>query len=139
MNERIEKALYKRGLVNRDVRVLVRNQLYVAGVSAAGAILAGWLVPGVWHFAAGALLMTWNFTSLVKFVQQVLFLESHKGVVLGLLRFMGRLLLSGAVIFALLAYAHASVGALVAGLSTVVANLALWGGRQVIEHKAKEA
>ncbi|MBG0778254.1 MAG: ATP synthase subunit I [Desulfovibrionaceae bacterium] len=138
LNHRLEKGLYKRGFTSSEVRRLVMAQLYVCAVSVLFALGAGWAFAWPWHFAAGALLSTFNFYHLARFVQRIVYV-TDRPVAKGLVRYYGRLAVTGAVLYFLIAWAHVSVAALVAGLSTVVAILLVWGLTRIKGQKVKEA
>ena len=136
----IEKALYKRGFTAAPVRKLMRNQIFVVLGCALTLLLVPW--TGWWpvDFALGALLVTYNLYSLSRFVQQMVLTTYTRGLLFSLLvRVYGRLLLTGLALFALIRYGQACVPALVAGLSTVVATIVVWGLAQHFEQNVKEA
>ncbi|MDY7000249.1 MAG: ATP synthase subunit I [Thermodesulfobacteriota bacterium] len=140
IHQRIETILYKRGFKAPEIRQLVRNQLYILVASSVAAAGLGWFLPAVLYFAMGVLLITFNFYSLAKFVQQLVFFKSTgKAIVELLLRFYGRLFLTGLILFVLIAWVGVSAAALLAGLSTVVVTIFLWGGSRFIGQKVKEA
>lgn len=138
INETVEAYLYRKGFVLKDVRILVRNQIYLAAISVVVAVSLGWMMPWLVDFAAGAVLITLNFSSLSQFVQHLV--HKREGAVARLLfRFYGRLLLTGFALFALIVWGNAVVAALLAGLSTAVVTILAWGAAQVIGKNAKEA
>ncbi|MFK4764040.1 ATP synthase subunit I [Desulfobaculum sp. SPO524] len=138
IHENVEARLYRMGYTLRDVRILVRNQLYLATGSVVIAACLGWMYPWLFDFAAGAVLITLNFSSLTQFVQHLV--HKRDGAVARLLfRFYGRLFLTGLALFALIVWGNAVVAALLAGLSTVVVTILIWGAAQVIGKNAKEA
>jgi hypothetical protein len=140
IHHKTEAGLFRRGFKVPEVRKIVRNQIYLLGVTLIVAAAFGWIEPIFFHFAAGVILITYNFYSLAKFVQQIVFFSSSRRAVVELLiRFYGRLLLTGAVLFALIVWAGVSVPALLAGLSTVIMTILFWGASQMLGHKAKEA
>ena len=135
---KMESWLYKRGFEIPEVRQLISMQLALASVS----ILVVSIVTGFgsWAtaFTVAALLVTVNFYHLAKFVQKIVYVR--KGAVLAtLIRFYGRLILTGVVLYALIAWVHADVFALLAGVSTVVASSLLWGATRIFGHNVKEA
>ncbi len=138
VHRRLEAALYRRGFESPTVRTLLINQVYI-GVAV---FLVSLLVTGAgrWavDFACGALLITVNFYLLARTVQRLIFMRKG-AVIFLLLGFYFKLFLFGLALYLLIVYAHASVTALLAGLSTVVANIFLWGATQVLGHKVKEA
>jgi hypothetical protein len=140
INQKTEAGLFRRGFKLREVRVVVRNQLYLTALSLVGAAILGWVEPRVAHFAAGVALITFNFYYLAKFVQRLVHYKSSGTAVVELLvHFYGRLLLTGGAIFALIVWAGVWPPALLAGLSTVLLTIIVWGLTRLIEHKAKEA
>lgn len=137
ITQNIEAWLYRLGFTQIQVRQLVRNQILIAaGWSLA--LMAGTLMSTfAWSFAAGAFLITLNFMALARVAQSLVFYR--KGAIFSLLViFYGKLILAGLVLFALIAWAEASIPGLLFGLSTAVVNAIVWGARTVM-HKPKEA
>jgi hypothetical protein len=131
--QKLDALLYRRGFVLGDARTLMRNQmLLVAGGSALAMVATGFSNWGL-SFTAGALIITMNFWWLAKAAQELVRVKQGAVFTL-LLLFYGRLLLTAAAIALLVAWLDASAYGLLAGLSTVVANAALWGVLQ-IRHK----
>lgn len=132
--------MFRRGFKIPEVRRIVRNQLYILCVSLIVAAALGWVAPVFFHFAAGVLLITFNFYTLAKCIQQIVYFTSSRRAIFELLvRFYGKLLLTGAALFALIVWGGVSVPALLAGLSTVIMTILFWGASQMLGHKAKEA
>lgn len=131
--QKIDAMLYRRGFVVTDARRLMRNQmLLAAGGSAVTCLATGFSSWGL-SFAAGTLIISINFWWLSKAAQELV--RVKQGAMFTLLTlFYGRLVLTAAAIAGLVAWAGASVYGLLAGLSTVVLNAALWGVLQ-IRHK----
>jgi small-conductance mechanosensitive channel len=138
LNEKVEAGLYRRGYTHPDVRQLVRNQFYLMVASLLlGGLLAP-VLPAALHFAAGTVLISFNFFSLARFAQGLTRVK-HGAVVALLARFYGRLILTGAVLFVLIVWANAPIVALLAGISTVVVNAVYWGITRHNGQNAKEA
>ncbi|MGE4299720.1 MAG: ATP synthase subunit I [Desulfovibrionaceae bacterium] len=134
----MEGALYRRGFTVPGVRRLVTNQLHLCLASCIVAAAACWFARATLDFAMGAVIVTANFYGMAKFVHEAVYMK--KGAVLSLLLlFYGRLLLTGIVLYVLIVWVKVSVAALVAGLSTALVTILIWGGRRVVGHKAKEA
>ena len=101
------------------------------------AAVAFWFAPWALALAAGTVLITFNFWSLAKFGQHLAYMR--KGAVVSLLiRFYGRLILSGLALYGLIVFGECSIYALLAGLSTVVVNAIFWGVAG-LRQKVKEA
>lgn len=134
---KIETWLYRLGFTQVQVRRLVRNQILLAGGWSL-ALLAGTALSSfAWSFAAGALVITLSFMALARVAQALVFYR--KGAVFSLLViFYGKLILAGLALFALIAWAEASIPGLLLGLSTAVVNAIVWGA-QAVMHKPKEA
>ncbi|WP_035252113.1 ATP synthase subunit I [Desulfocurvus vexinensis] len=121
----IERQLLRRGFSHRETRMLVRDQLALTGALCALALVLGWRWPWLLDAAAGALLASFNFYLLAGFLQRVL--VNRDGAVANLLlRFYGRLILTAAVMVGLIAWAGASIPALLLGLSTGIATVLIW-------------
>lgn len=132
----IEQYLYNHGFRASGVREITRNQLYVTG---AFVILSLLLLPFTFlplHAAFGAVIITFNFIALAKFAQHIVSFQYDRRLLFKMLfRFYGRLLLTGIVLFILLAWMKVSVVALLIGLSTVPAVIVVWGGTRIVEQK----
>jgi predicted membrane channel-forming protein YqfA (hemolysin III family) len=90
-------------------------------------------------FFAGAAIITLNFYALARVAPGLA--QLAKGAVAPLLfQFYGRLILTGVLLYLLIAWLHVSVIALLAGLSTVIVNALLWATLfYIIGRKGKEA
>lgn len=137
INDRIEAFLAHRGFYLHDVRILVRNQLYLVALSFVVSLVLG-LSPWALAFFAGTALSTMNFWLLAKGLQGVV-LRSRGAVAVTLARFYGRMILTGLALFGLIIWGGFSVAALLAGLTTVVINILFWGMFQFHRQKGKEA
>ena len=128
--QRIDAMLYRRGVAVVDARRLMRNQiLLAAGGSALVCLGTGFANWGL-SFAAGAFVISINFWWLSKAAQELV--QVKQGATFTLLTlFYGRLALTAVAIAGLVAWAGASVYGLLAGLSTVLLNAALWGVLQI--------
>jgi hypothetical protein len=131
--QRVDAMLFRRGFALTEARRLVRNQiLLAAGCTAVACLVTGFANWGL-SFGAGALIISFNFWWLSKAAQELV--QVRQGAMFTLLTlFYGRLALTAVAIVGLIAWAGASVYGLLAGLSTVLANAALWGVLQ-IRHK----
>lgn len=131
--QRIDAMLYRRGFAVTEARRLMRNQMLLsAGLSALMCLVTGFANFGL-SFAAGAAVISLNFWWLAKAAQELV--QVKQGAMFTLLTlFYGRLALTAVAIAGLVAWAGASVYGLLAGLSTVLLNAALWGFLQ-IRHK----
>lgn len=138
IRHKIETALYGRGFTGTEVRTLVGLQILVGLGSAALAVVASGFGNWGLSYGAGAVLITVNFYQLARFVQQAV-QERQAAVVSLLLRFYGRLIVTGVVLYGLIAWAGANVAALLAGLSTVVATALYFGVRRFMGKNVKEA
>ena len=139
LNRSVETFLFRHGFQKREVRELMRNQLYLAVLSS----LALALVTGfsTWSagFFAGAALVTINFWALARVAPELV--RMAKGAVLPLLvQFYGRLALTGVFLFVLIVWVKVSVSALLLGLATVMVNALSWGLlKSRVGQKVKEA
>ncbi|MFW5734933.1 MAG: ATP synthase subunit I [Oceanidesulfovibrio sp.] len=136
----VESRLYQRGFTQPAVRRLISWQILLTmAVLPAGALFF-WV--GLWPlaFAAGSLLATFNFYFLAKSLQQIVYVKYDRQLLVSMLfRFYGRLGITAVALFLLIVWCRVPVVALVAGLSTVVATIVVWGGARLFEQNAKEA
>ena len=138
INRKLETWLYAKGFVKREVRQMVRNQLYFTAISVV-AVSVGTLFS-LWSlgFAAGAVLITLNFLAMARVAPQLMHLA--KGAVAPLLfQFYGRLLLTGLCLFVLIAWLKVPVTSLLAGVTVLVINVTAWGVYYAKGQKVKEA
>ena len=131
LNQRIELFLYKRGFEATQVREMMRNQVYVGFGTSVLALTAApqWGAA----YVCGAARATFNFFSLARLIQRLVFLPQGAVTAL-LLSFYGRLLLSGFVLFALIAWAKVDPTALLAGISTIFLTVLTWGIGFFVKH-----
>ena len=140
MSRAIEGFLYRRGFRVAGARRLVVIQAALAAGSCAVGLALGWAWPPALHFAVGALLATFNFYFLAKFAQRLLGGGDTFGAVpRQLLRFYGRVGITAVVLYVLIVHAGFSLVALLAGLSTVVVTMLIWGAAQMAGKNVKEA
>jgi F0F1-type ATP synthase assembly protein I len=131
--ERLEGALYRRGLTNPGARQLVGIQLSLTAAALLAAAVLGWRWRWPVDFAAGAVLASFNFYFLAIFAQRLMTGgDSRAAVPRQLFRFYGRLFVTGVFLAVLLAWLDASAVALLAGLSTVLVSMLLWGAAQTV-------
>ncbi|MDK2955173.1 MAG: hypothetical protein PWQ57_669 [Desulfovibrionales bacterium] len=137
--QRLDKALYRRGFRLEAIRQLVRNQILLALLSALAFFAAAGISKASLGFFAGAAIVTLNFYALALVAPGLVHLA--KGAVAPLLfQFYGRLILTGILLYLLIAWLHVSIIALLAGLSTVMVNALLWAALfYIIGRKVKEA
>jgi len=130
-----EGELYRAGYRVPEVRTLIRNQvLLTVALSVFLVVISGFSRWSL-SFAGGALLVTVNFFSLARLVQDVIFLRAGRAVISLLFRFYARLIVTALILYAFIVWGQASVVALVAGLSMVVVNCMLWGATLALEEK----
>ncbi len=137
---KIDKYLYGRGFLQPQVRLLLRTQLLVALFCVVSTVLAPLIGLWVVYFALAALLMTYNFYSLAKFVHLIVYQRFSKTLLFSLLiRVYGRLIVTGLALYVLVSWCHASLPALCAGLATVALTIVAWGLTRRLEQNVKEA
>jgi len=134
MRKKIERFLYARGFHVPEIRKMALYQIYFL-CAALPAAAFGW--KGL-DLATGALLGTLNFLALAKLIQELVYLQ--KGAVLvQMLSFYGRLLLTALAFYVLIVHLGSSGVWLLLGFSTVLINILLWGMSQFLGKTSKEA
>lgn len=130
----IEKFLFRNGFHVQDVRRIAVYQVEIMLAS----LLALPLGASGLAFVLGTALGSLNFLALARVLQEVVYLR-RGAVAVQLFSFYGRLAITAAALFVLIAYAKTPVSALLFGLSTVLVSILLWGMTQFLGKKSKEA
>ena len=139
-SERIEKYLYSKGFRLPDIRSILRIQVQLCGITLLAAILTVWFSMWPITFAIGAVIATYSFFSVAKFIQQIILREYDKSMLWGMLfRFYGRLIMVGLVVAGLIVKVHVPMMALVAGLATSMVTMLIWMLMKHDGRKTKEA
>lgn len=133
----LDRFLAARGFDNPDTRRLVRIEILTVAASALAAVLFTGFSAWGFSCAAGAGLMLFNFWHLAKAAKQLVLVRKGGATSL-VLRFYGRLILTGVLVVVLVGWLDAPVTGLLTGLSTVLVGAAVWGFTGS-GHKAKEA
>lgn len=137
--EVLDRALYRRGFTHEDTRVLLRIQIIVALATSILALIAALGNSWGWGYAVGSGLATFNFWWLVRFGQNAL-LNTGSLVGRAVMRFYLRLGGTAVLLYVLIVRANAPVWAVLAGMSTVMVAILLWGARsRAGSNSAKEA
>lgn len=138
----IAASLYKQGVSNASVRELLTRQCSLAMVALVIG-LAGAAFGHLWvlHFGLGVGLITVQFYFLATSVAKKLAaVTQEKGGVAGMVfKFYGRLIITASALAVLLVFGQISLAALLAGLSTVVATILIWGVESYLARYSKEA
>ena len=122
----LDALLWRRGFHRPEVRLVMRNELLFSVIFLILGIcllpLTSWLL---W-FAAGALVITWNFYGLARFIQGLsLTVYSQKLLIGMLVRSNIRLVFSALFLYGVLVWLEASVWAVVAGITGAMGLLAV--------------
>ncbi|MFN2268205.1 MAG: ATP synthase subunit I [Desulfonatronovibrio sp.] len=136
MNKRVENFLHRRGIILPQVRLLVRNQIYL---SVLGSILFLIFFYGSAFigFFTGAMLGTFNFYFIAKLIQELVHIK--KGAVTPLLfSFYVRLGLTALILYFAIVHWNANIYSLLLGLSIVLLNVLIFGAT-LVGQKLKEA
>lgn len=127
MFESLDAALYRRGFVNADVRSLVRAHLLLTGCCLLLALPLVEASDWAWSFAAGAVIIAFNFWHMAKSGQHMARMGKREALVSALFRFYARLALTGLALYLLIVHAGASPFGLLVGLSLIVVTFLGWG------------
>ncbi|ABB39495.1 hypothetical protein Dde_2699 [Oleidesulfovibrio alaskensis G20] len=137
---RIDRHLWTKGFKAQEIRTVARNQILLTLGAILAAAALGWKFQWLFWFALCAGLALWNFYSLAQFIQHLILRTFTRDMVLGmLLRFYGRLGVTGITMAGLIVWLDVSPFVLIAGFSTVVATTLVWGLSRLAGHKVKEA
>ena len=122
---RIDALLWRRGFHRPEVRLAMRNELLFSVTLLLLGVcllpLTSWLL---W-FAAGALLIAWNFYGLARFIQGLTLSTYSRTLLVSLLvRSNLRLVLSALFLYGILVWFEASAWAVTAGITGAMGLLA---------------
>ena len=140
INTRLESRLYARGFRRPELRQMVLSQFWMsAGITLLGILLlplSSWLA----FAAVGSILAGVNFYHLAKSMQDMVTMRFTSALLMAVLfRFLGRLLMSGLVLYICITLVNAPVVALLVGLTAAVGSIFVWGCAHILEHNGKEA
>ena len=127
---RLDALLRRLGFHRPEVRLVMRNEaLFSVSLLIIGICLLP-LTSWILWFAAGALLIAWNFYGLARFIQGLSLAAYSQALLLGMLvRSHLRLVFSALFLYGILVWLEASVWAVVAGITGAMMLLAatsLW-------------
>jgi hypothetical protein len=134
MRKKIERFLYARGFHVPDVRRMALRQVCILCL-ALPAVAFG---RSGTDLVTGVLLGTLNFLALGKLIQELVYLRKS-AVVVQIFSFYGRLLLTALAFYVLIVHLGSSGVWLLAGFSTVLINILLWGMSLFLGKTSKEA
>lgn len=134
INQKVERLLVRCGFDRPDMRIIVRNQIYVSLGTSLVIVLVTLFSRWSFAFTAGALIALANFWALTRIVQHLV--VHRKGAPFKLfVIFMGKMTLSGLALYWLIGVEKVPHWGLISGLGTVVINVATTGLMQVRQHK----
>ncbi|MUM77416.1 hypothetical protein GKC30_07220 [Pseudodesulfovibrio sp. F-1] len=135
INQRVERLLVKSGFDRPDVRILVRNQIYVSLGTSLVIVLVTLASRWSLAFAAGAVLALVNFWALARVVE-MLIRTQEGGPQKMFVIFVVKMTLSGLALYWLIGVERVPHWGLITGLGTVVINVAATGLSQVGRKRA---
>ena len=136
----LERRLYGAGFFIPAARQLLGIQIVVCALSLCIGAAALWLTAWPLAFGAGACITTYSLWHIIRFAQASL--QDHFSAALAFRQFFGfsaRLLLIGTVLFALIVWLRTPVAPLLAGLTSTLVSLVLWGITRFSRKTVKEA
>ena len=126
INQRLERLLVKSGFPGPDVRILVRNQIYVSLGTSLVVMLITFFSRWSFAYLAGAVLAFVNFWALARIAQYLVHSQKSAPFKLFVI-FIGKMTLSGLALYWLIGVERVPHGGLILGLGTVVINLTATG------------
>ena len=135
INQRLERLLVRSGFERPDVRMLVRNQVYVSLGTSLVIMLVTLFSQWSLAYLAGALLALVNFWALARIAQTLVYHQKSAPFKLFVI-FMGKMTLSGLALYWLIGVERVPHWGLISGLGTVVINVAATGLSQMGQKKA---
>ena len=142
LGRKLDTLLWHRGFHRPEVRAVMRNELLF---SVPLLFLGLCLLPahsGLFWFAAGALLITWNFYGLARFIQRLFPAPWSQALLMGVLtRFILRFTLSALFLYGAFVWCKAPVWAVVSGITGAMGLLAATAlaEQAAVRNRQKEA
>lgn len=130
MNQRLERLLVWSGFTKPDVRIVVRNQIYVSLGTSLVIMLVTLFSRWSLAYLAGAVIALVNFWTLARVTQSLAY-DRKRGPYLLFVIFMGKMTLSGLALWWLIGVERVPHWGLIAGLGTVVVNITATGLSQL--------
>lgn len=135
INQKLEPLLVKDGFHLADVRILLRNQIYVSLGTSLVIVLVTLFSRWSFAYSAGALLALINFWTLARVAQGVV-QEPEGGPFKLFVIFMVKMALSGLALYWLIGVERVPHWGLISGIGTVPINLTVTGLMQLGNKKA---
>ena len=135
INRTIEPLLVKWGFQRTDIRIVIRNQIYVSLGTSLVIVLVTLLSRWSLAFAAGAILALINLWTLARVVQTLVY-EPKGGPFKLFVIFMVKMTLSGLALYWLIGVEHVPHWGLILGIGTVPLNITVTGLMQLGSKKA---
>lgn len=137
--ENLERRLFHRGFASADIRRIVSGQILVADAALAVGFVCLWFSVWPFFFGVGAALAAHNLWWLARSVEWSLRHDYTRSLaVANFLAFLGRFGGMGIALVICIAWLKAPVVPLVAGLSTALAGMTLWGFTRFLRQHSKE-
>ncbi len=137
---RLERWCWRHNVRDALIRAILSRQIALSLLTlATGAISAPFWKGGVWlfWFGFGAALSTWNFYTMVKFVQKIIPTSwSRSKLARLLINANCRLLLSLGIFFAAFAWGKAPLSALFLGFATILMGITIAGLKKTLKKPA---
>lgn len=130
INQTVERTLVKGGFALTDIRILVRNQIYVSLGTSLVIVLVTLFSRWSLAYAAGAIIALVNFWALARIVQHLAH-QPGGGPFKLFVIFMVKMTLSALAFYWLIGVERVPHWGLISGLGTVVANVTVTGLIQV--------
>lgn len=136
----LEKFLWKHGIADESLREILVWQITAACLSlTAGGALWPFHPAGAWlfWFGFGALLSTWNFYALIKFIPKIISHGWSKINLIGLLLHTNmRLLFTGILLYMALVWFKGSLSAILLGLAVLLVGMTAGGLKKALKRAA---
>lgn len=139
MRDRLDGWLWRLGYDHPEIRELVRWTVVMAALIVVCSVPLSLFWQGAWSLVAGTVIITANFCSMAKFGQHIADRTFTAKIVISLLfGFYLRLALTGAALYACIAWFDARPLPLVAGTTTVVGIIVIWGLVRYADTRARQ-
>ena len=140
IRQNLDRRLYRQGFASPVVRQFLGIQILITAAGLFPGIILAWFTLWPLVFGAGAAITTYSLWHIARFAQAHIQQEFSRALAIRLFfGFTCRLVLISIVLFVLVVLLRAPVVPLLAGLTSTVASISLWGLSRFSRKPVKEA
>lgn len=140
IRQNLDRRLYRKGFASSEVRQFLGMQILLTATGLLLGIVLAWFTLWPLVFGAGAAITTYSLWHIARFAQAHIQQEFSRALAIRLFfGFICRLVVISIVLFVLVVLLKVPVAPLLAGLTSTVVSISLWGLSRFSRKPVKEA